>query len=109
MNRGGRYAIFKDKNDYSVFLELLREAIEIFHAKVSAFCLMQKHYHLLIPTPGENISRSVRHLRGDTLATHPYPTLGPWRSFPEFGQRTRWAKCRQRNLLAAGVIAHPLF
>jgi REP element-mobilizing transposase RayT len=70
MNRGGRYeAIFKDKNDYSVFLELLREAIEIFHVNVSAFCLMQHHYHLLIQTPGANISRSMRHLRSDTLST----------------------------------------
>ncbi len=70
MNRGGRYeAIFEDKNDYSVFLELLRETIEIFHIKVSAFCLMQNHYHLLIQTPEANISRSMRHLRGDTLST----------------------------------------
>ena len=38
MNRGGRYeAIFEDKIDYSVFLDLLRETIEIFHIKVSAF------------------------------------------------------------------------
>ena len=32
-------------------LELLQETIEIFHIKVSAFCLMQNHYHLLIQTP----------------------------------------------------------
>ena len=32
MNRDGRYeAIFEDKIDYSVFLELLQETIEIFH------------------------------------------------------------------------------
>jgi putative transposase len=36
MNRGGRYeAIFEDKNDYSAFLELLRETIEIFNIKIS--------------------------------------------------------------------------
>ena len=65
MNRGGRYeAIFEDKIDYSVFLELLQETIEIFHIKVSAFCLMQTHYHLLIQTPEANISRSMRHING---------------------------------------------
>ncbi len=65
MNRGGRYeAIFKDKIDYSVFLELLQETIEIFHVKVSAFCLMQNYYHLLIQTPEANISRSMRHING---------------------------------------------
>ncbi len=47
MNRGGRYeAIFEDKIDYSVFLELLQETIEIFRIKVSAFCLMQTHYFI---------------------------------------------------------------
>ena len=52
MNRGGRYeAIFEDKNDYLAFIELLQEAIDIFHIKVAAFCLMQNHYHLLIQTP----------------------------------------------------------
>ena len=65
MNRGGRYeAIFEDKKDYSMFLELLQETIEIFHIKVSAFCLMQNHYHLLIQTPEGNISRSMRHING---------------------------------------------
>lgn len=65
MNRGGRYkAVFKDKKDYSIFLDLLRETIEIFHIKVSAFCLMQNHYHLLIQTPEANISRSMRHING---------------------------------------------
>ena len=65
MNRGGRYeAIFEDKNDYSIFLDLLQETIDIFHVKVSAFCLMQNHYHLLIQTPEANISRSMRHING---------------------------------------------
>jgi len=65
MNRGRRYeAIFENKNDYSIFLDLLQETIEIFHIKVSAFCLMQNHYHLLIQTPEANISRSMRHING---------------------------------------------
>ena len=65
MNRGGRYkAIFEGKNDYSLFLELLQETIEIFHIKIAAFCLMQNHYHLLIQTPEVNISRSMRHSNG---------------------------------------------
>jgi putative transposase len=65
MNRGGRYkAIFEDRNDYSIFLDLLQETVEIFRIKVSAFCLMQNHYHLLIQTPEANISRSMRHING---------------------------------------------
>jgi len=65
MNRGWRYGdIFEDKKDYSVFLELLRETIEIFHIKIAAFCLMQNHYHLLIQTPEANILRSMKHING---------------------------------------------
>ena len=65
MNRGGRYKpILEDKNDYFMFLDLLQETVEIFHIKVSAFCLMQNHYHLLIQTPEENLSRSMRHIDG---------------------------------------------
>jgi len=65
MNRGGRYSsIFEDKSDYSVFLGLLQETIDIFHIKIAAFCLMQNHYHLLIQTPEANISRSMRHING---------------------------------------------
>jgi putative transposase len=51
MNRGGRYTtIFEDNKDYSTFLDLLQETIETFHIKISAFCLMGNHYHLLIQT-----------------------------------------------------------
>jgi len=65
MNRGRRHeAIFEDKNDYSAFLELLQDAIDIFHIKVAAFCLIQNHYHILIQTPEGNISRSMRHING---------------------------------------------
>ena len=65
MNRGRRYeAIFEDKNDYKVFIDLLKEAIDIFHVKVASFCLMENHYHLLIQTPEANISRSMRHING---------------------------------------------
>ena len=65
MNRGERYkAIFEDRKDYSIFLDLLPETVEIFHINISAFCLMQNHYHLLIQTPEANISRSMRHIDG---------------------------------------------
>ncbi|HOP31679.1 MAG TPA: transposase [Spirochaetota bacterium] len=65
MNRGRRHEpVFEDKDDYAMFLALLQETIEIFHIKVSAYCLMQNHYHLLIQTPEANISRSMRHING---------------------------------------------
>lgn len=65
MNRGRRAEnIFHDKDDYQIFMDLLKETSEMWNIKVSAYCLLPNHYHLLIQTPDANISRSMRHLNG---------------------------------------------
>lgn len=63
MNRGRRgEEIFSGPEDFLVFIELLRESIELWDVRVSAYCLMSNHYHLLIQTPMGNLSRFMRHL-----------------------------------------------
>jgi len=65
MNRGRKgEAVFKDKKDCLSFIELLREATETWNLRVSAYCLMANHYHLLLQTPEGNLSRCMRHLNG---------------------------------------------
>ena len=65
MNRGRRgEEIFFDKHDYQMFIDLLVETTEMWNFRVSAYCLMPNHYHLLIQTPNANISRGMRHLNG---------------------------------------------
>jgi REP element-mobilizing transposase RayT len=65
MNRGRRAErIFNDPNDYTMFIALLKEASESWRIRVSAYCLMPNHYHLLVQTPEANISRSMRHING---------------------------------------------
>jgi len=65
MNRGRRREqVFERKNDYELFVEILQEAVELFALRVSAFCLMPSHYHLLVQTPDANLSRCMRHLNG---------------------------------------------
>ena len=65
MNRGRRGdEIFTEAKDYLSFIDLLREIIEDYNVKVSAYCLMPNHYHLLVQTPDSNISRAMRHLNG---------------------------------------------
>ncbi len=65
MNRGRRREdIFKDEGDYRLFLELLQETAKMWNLKVSAYCLMSNHYHLLVQTPEGNLSRCMRHLNG---------------------------------------------
>jgi len=36
----------------------------MFHFRVSAYCLMSNHYHLLVQTPAGNLSRVMRHING---------------------------------------------
>lgn len=64
MNRGRREErVFEHKEDYALFIEILQEAIELFALRVSDFCLMPNHYHLLVQTPDANLSRCMRHRR----------------------------------------------
>jgi chromosomal replication initiation ATPase DnaA len=55
MNRGRRgETVFQSKDDYHRFIDILHEAIELFSLRISAYCLMTNHYHLLVQTPDAN-------------------------------------------------------
>ena len=47
-----------------MFTELLKETSEMWNIRIAAFCLIPKHFHMLVQTPEANISRSMRHLNG---------------------------------------------
>jgi putative transposase len=65
MNRGRRgESVFRKKEDYLAFIELLRETVDMWNLRVGAYCLMPSHYHLLIQTPDANLSRCMRHVNG---------------------------------------------
>lgn len=65
MNRGRRREeIFTEKNDYRLFIEILKESAELFNIKIGAYCLMPNHYHLLLQTPDGNLSRCMRQING---------------------------------------------
>lgn len=65
MNRGRRSErIFHGRKDYQAFVQLLGDTSEMWNLRVSAYCLMPNHYHLLVQMPVANISRAMRHLNG---------------------------------------------
>src|SRR3989338_5916662 len=65
MNRGWRrQEIFRNKRDYTTFLDLLGQCAQLFELEVHAYSLMSNHYHLLVRTPRGNLSRAMRHLNG---------------------------------------------
>jgi len=53
--------IFISDNDRGSFLEGLRESSEIYGVRVSAFVLMENHFHLIVQTPQANLSEYMRH------------------------------------------------
>lgn len=65
MNRGRRGEnVFSGKQDFEIFITLLKEAAELWDVLVSAYCLMSNHYHILLQTPQGNLTRFMRHLNG---------------------------------------------
>lgn len=65
MNRGRRSEeTFPEHKDYYRFIDLLIESCELWNIRISAYCLMPNHYHLLINTPDGNLSRCMRHING---------------------------------------------
>ena len=65
MNRGrSRTQIFCSREDYTAFVELLKDASSLWKVRIVGYCLMSNHYHLLIQTPQANLSRCMRHING---------------------------------------------
>jgi len=65
MNRGRRgEVIFFSDADRNEFLKVLRETTALWNLRVSAYCLMLNHYHLLVQTTDGNLARAMRHLNG---------------------------------------------
>ena len=65
INRGRRREpIFLGSNDYLSFLKVLEEGSVMGNVRIAAFCLMPNHYHILLHTPGGNLSRFMRHVDG---------------------------------------------
>lgn len=65
MNRGRRREqIFFSPKDYNTFISCMLEASAGWNLNISAYCLMQNHYHILVYTPEGNLSRGMRHING---------------------------------------------
>ncbi len=65
MTRGrGRQRIYRSPRDYQRFINLLSETCAMWGVRVHAYSLMPNHYHMVMETPGGNISRAMRHLDG---------------------------------------------
>ena len=63
--RGNRQQpLFRDDEDYRLYLALLAGVAAAKKWRVLAYCLMPNHVHLLIETPDANMARGMQHLHG---------------------------------------------
>jgi REP element-mobilizing transposase RayT len=59
-----RSAIFRDDDDYATFRAQLLRVAEKFAWIIHAYCLTPNHYHLIVETTQENLSRGMHRLNG---------------------------------------------
>lgn len=63
MNRAGaRRWVFKYKEHYHEFFDVMKHVVETEEIEVHAYCLMGNHYHLLLRTPHQNLSKAMHKL-----------------------------------------------
>lgn len=56
--------VFRDDKDRTFFLDILAQSCNLFNWLCHAYCLMGNHYHLIIETIDDSLSRGMRHLNG---------------------------------------------
>ena len=63
LSRGNeRRDIFYDEKDYLRFLDILGKMVYRFKLEIHAYVLMKNHYHILIRTKADNLSRAIQWL-----------------------------------------------
>ncbi len=63
INRGvEQRVVFYQKEDFKKFEELLCDNLKVFDIILHSFCLMSNHYHILIETKNENLSKFMRQI-----------------------------------------------
>ncbi|MCL0043599.1 transposase [Peptococcaceae bacterium] len=64
-NRGNaKQDIFIGNTGQKAFLEVLAQIVERFNWLCHAYCLLDKHYHLLVETIDFTLSRGMRQING---------------------------------------------
>lgn len=114
INRGvERRDIYLEPEDYEFFLDLLLTLTKQSDIIVHSFCLMANHYHILIETKQNNLSKSIQFLN-DKYAKYfnkKYTRIGHlwqgrYKSYPLYDDAHFWivAKYIERNPIKANMV-----
>lgn len=55
-----RQNIYKDKEDYKLFIEKLSESLDVYNVSLLCYVCMTNHFHFLLTTPDGNLSEFMR-------------------------------------------------
>jgi putative transposase len=117
MARGNRKStIFHDNDDRRRFLQIIDYAAASYDLRVRAHCLMDNHYHLVLETPGCNLSDAMQYINGvfAQRSNHRHGHTGHvfegrFRSLiiQRESYLRRVARYVVRNRVRAGLVDHP--
>jgi len=108
-----RRAIYMEPEDYEFFLDLMLKLSKDYEIIVHSFCLMSNHYHLLLETKHNNISKAIQFLNDKyakyfnkkyTRSGHLWQ--GRYKSYPLYDDAHFWivAKYIERNPIKANMV-----
>ncbi|MDZ7793222.1 MAG: transposase [Spirochaetia bacterium] len=113
LNRGvAKNRIYLDEGDYRKFLAIVEEAGTEYGFELYSFCLMPNHYHLLIETKEENLSRFMQKIasRYTVYFNRKYDRVGPlwqdrFKAYFIYTERKLYTLVRyiEFNLIKAGI------
>jgi len=114
INRGvEKRDIYVEPDDYDYFLDLLLKLTKDYEITIHTFCLMTNHYHILIETKQNNLSKAIQFLN-DKYAKYfnkkyirsGHLWQGRYKSYPLFDDAHFWiaAKYIERNPIKANMV-----
>ncbi|MDY0122909.1 transposase [Sulfurimonas sp.] len=114
INRGvERRSIYLEPKDYEFFLDLLLKLTKEYEIIMHAFCLMTNHYHLLLETKQNNLSKAIQFLNdkyakyfNKKYTRNGHLWQGRYKSYPLFDDAHFWivAKYIERNPVKASMV-----
>lgn len=115
INRGvERRNIFIEPEDYDYFLDLLLKMKKDYKVVMHVFCLMSNHYHLLLETTEDNLSKAIQFINdkyskyfNKKYSRTGHLWQGRYKSYPLFDDAHFWivAKYIERNPIKANMVS----
>ena len=119
INRGVEQRfIYLEPEDYEFFLDLLFKLSNDYQIVIHAFCLMTNHYHLLLETKQNNLSKAIQFVNdkyskyfNKKYIRSGHLWQGRYKSHPLFDNAHFWivAKYIERNPIKAGMVKDVAF